>query len=648
MQAKILSALLALIMALSIVPAAAAAETETTDFAAYNEAAVPSAGDDEQIAPQAEPVTVGNVPAPVAVSDVPTAEEPTPIEKPTEAPTETPTEEPAAPKWPAISDFSSIQNGVKISWSAYTGAYQYRLYVKNGTKWTKIAQTTALSFNHTGLKNNTVYTYTVRALDRAGNFVSTYNTQGWDNRFLPAPTLTAVSSVYGGLKVSWQAVPNAAGYRLYVKNNNKWKFVCNTASTDYLDTNVTSDKSYTYTVRCLNEDFSVLTSYYNKDGKTGTYVAAPVVTKLENTASGVKLTWSKVSGAAQYRLYYRDGSVWRKVGDTTAATYTHSGLQDGTTYTYTLRPLSAKGTAVGAYYTAGWSIRYLAPPAITSVTAKKDGMLIQWNAVEGIGAYRLYRKSLGGSWAKIADVSDTSYTDATAPTNLPYAYTVRCLNEDNTFASYYIADTVYYDKTKALGTGYKTYNKQKYYFSAGKLMTNNIVGSKKLGYYYADKNGVCCTSEEIRLAAEYMMKYCKGATLQEKMKSGFMYMAKNFPYNRTYDHPKKAADLPALAIDMFTKEKGNCFRYAACFACTAAIAGYRTRVVIGTVGIYNSPHGWVEVYVDGQWLICDPDAQLPSYRQKDYAAYMMKKHYWSLKPTVKCELTISNGKAIWK
>lgn len=87
------------------------------------------------------------------------------------------------------------------------------------------------------------------------------------------------------------------------------------------------------------------------------------------------------------------------------------------------------------------------------------------------------------------------------------------------------------------------------------VVKNTIVGSKREGWYYADKNGVCCESEEMRLAAEYMMTYCKGDTLDQKMKSGFLYMAKNFPYHRTYDHPKKASDLPALAIDLFKNKK---------------------------------------------------------------------------------------------
>ena len=280
--------------------------------------------------------------------------------------------------------------------------------------------------------------------------------------------------------------------------------------------------------------------------------------------------------------------------------------------------------------------------------------------------YRLYRKTVNTSWSRLADVTEgTSYTDTSAKKGNVYSYTLRCLDKNGNLISSYISNTKYYHNgvlangkiavngkpyyfSKGLfRSGYQKINGKKYYYnSKGEVVKNTIVGSKREGWYYADKNGVCCESEEMRLAAEYMMTYCKGNTLNERMKTGFLYMAKNFPYHRTYDHPKKAADLPALAIDLFKNKKGNCFRYAAAFACTARIAGYRSRVVIGdTLG---SPHGWVEVLVNGKWLICDPDAQLPGYKVPDYKPYMMKKHYWTLNPHVKCEVTIENGKAVWK
>ena len=149
----------------------------------------------------------------------------------------------------------------------------------------------------------------------------------------------------------------------------------------------------------------------------------------------------------------------------------------------------------------------------------------------------------------------------------------------------------------------------------------------------------------MRLAAEFMMKYCKGDTRKEKMKYAFMYMANNFPYRRSYNHPTKASDIPELAIDMFKKRSGNCYRYAACFACIARIAGYRARVGIGSTG--GMPHGWTEVYVNGRWLICDVDANLPTYPYAPYSAYMMTSHFWQLTKNFSAECKVADGVAKW-
>ena len=301
---------------------------------------------------------------------------------------------------------------------------------------------------------------------------------------------------------------------------------------------------------------------------------------------------------------------------------------------------------------------------ISKVTAKDGDHLIEWKARDGVAAYRLYRKTLGGSWSRLFDsVTDASYQDKVEK-NTIYAYTLRYLDGEGELISDYLDDVKYYKNGKAVD-GKTEYNGKTYYFDNGhlrsglqringKLYYYNANGSLskdtlvKSGsdYYYADKNGVCCETEEIRLAAEFMYKYCKGDTLKAKMKSGFMYLADHFPYQRYYDPPVSALDMPRMATTCFKNRNANCYRYAAAFCCLARIAGYRARVAVGTTG--GLPHGWTEVYVDGRWLICDPDANIPKYNKADYAAYMMTYHFWQLSKSFSSELTIENGKAVWK
>ena len=568
-------------------------------------------------------------------------------------------------KAPTIYKIENTVTGSKISWGKCSGASKYRVYYLKNRSWKALGNTTATSFTHNKLKSETKYTYTVRCLDSKGNFASGYDKNGTSNIFLNPPKISSLANINGGVEIKWNTLKYADGYRVYRKTKNTgWTRIGNTEDNTFKDTNVKSGTAYTYTVRCVDEDGN-FASYFN-NGKSVTFVKTPTINKIENTATGSKISWGKCSGASKYRVYYLKNKSWKALGNTTATSFTHNKLKSETKYTYTVRCLDSKGNFASGYDKNGTSNTFIAPPAISKVSKAGKGNLVKWKSVPKAAGYRLYRKTVNTSWSRLADVTEgTSYTDTSAKKGNVYSYTLRCLDKNGNLISSYISNTKYYHNgvlangkitvngkpyyfSKGLfRSGYQKINGKRYYYnSKGEVVKNTIVGSKREGWYYADKNGVCCESEEMRLAAEYMMTYCKGNTLNERMKTGFLYMAKNFPYHRTYDHPKKAADLPALAIDLFKNKKGNCFRYAAAFACTARIAGYRSRVVIGdTLG---TPHGWVEVLVNGKWLICDPDAQLPGYKVPDYNPYMMKKHYWTLNPHVKCEVTIENGKAVWK
>ena len=568
-------------------------------------------------------------------------------------------------KAPTINKIENTVTGSKISWGKCSGASKYRVYYLKNKSWKALGNASATSFTHNKLKSETKYTYTVRCLDSKGNFVSGYDKNGTSNIFLNPPKISSLVNINGGVEIKWNTLKYADGYRVYRKTKNTgWTRIGNTEDNTFKDTNVKSGTAYTYTVRCVDEDGN-FASYFN-NGKSVTFVKTPTINKIENTATGSKISWGKCSGASKYRVYYLKNKSWKALGNASATSFTHNKLKSETKYTYTVRCLDSKGNFVSGYDKNGTSNTFIAPPAISKVSKAANGNLVKWNRVPDAAGYRLYRKTVNTSWSRLADVTEgTSYTDTTAKKGNVYSYTLRCLDKNGNLISSYISNTKYYHNgaladgkitvngkpyyfSKGLfRSGYQKINGKRYYYnSKGEVVKNTIVGSKREGWYYADKNGVCCESEEMRLAAEYMMTYCKGNTLNGRMKTGFLYMAKNFPYHRTYDHPKKASDLPALAIDLFKNKKGNCFRYAAAFACTARIAGYRSRVVIGdTLG---SPHGWVEVLVNGKWLICDPDAQLPGYKVPDYKPYMMKKHYWTLNPHVKCEVTIENGKAVWK
>ncbi len=565
---------------------------------------------------------------------------------------------------PVVTEIYNINNGSVIYWNACKGAARYGVFYHDDNGWHGIGTTTDTEYTVKGLKTNTAYTYTVRCLDSDGDFVSDFNREGWTNTYLAPPVITRVSSGVDGVDVEWKKLPGEARFRVYRKDpSHGWSRVGETAEGFFTDKSAQSGKTYSYTVRSITADSSKETSYYN-EGKSLYYVATPKISAAENGSGSVTLYWKECSGAKAYRVFHLTADGWKGLGNTSGTSYTHEGLKSSQTVTYTVRCLDGSGDFVSGYDKTGFVHRYIAPPVINSVVKAAKGYTVSWEAVEGVSSYRLYRRTVTSGWARLSDaVEGTSYTDAAAEANHLYTYTLRCLDEKGNTITDYIDDTVfyingavangnvtdsgntYYFENGHFRSGYQRIGGKLYYYENGKVQKDAIVGSSSEGWTYAGEDGVCCESEEIKLAAKFMMEKCKGNTRYERQKYGFLYMAKNFPYRRSYDHPKKASDIAPLAIDLYQRESGNCYRYAAAYACLAKIAGLRTRMCIGTTS--GLPHGWTEVMVDGTWYICDVDAQLPGYGYGDYKAYMMRSHFWGISATDKFELTIKDGKAIW-
>ena len=157
--------------------------------------------------------------------------------------------------------------------------------------------------------------------------------------------LTSAASVYGGVTVKWQKMTGAEKYRVFRKTEDTgWYKICDTTAVTYTDKVVDSDITYYYTVRCLTADGKRYTSPYDTEGVSVHYLAAPVISKMENVAKGTTLTWSPVAGVHNYRVFMKNGG-WKKVADTTDTSYTVTGLTAGTAYSFTVRGISEDGSS---------------------------------------------------------------------------------------------------------------------------------------------------------------------------------------------------------------------------------------------------------------------------------------------------------------
>ena len=554
---------------------------------------------------------------------------------------------------PRITACTPVQDGTLVTWKAVKGGVRYRLFCKNGSGWKAIGTTAGTSLTHTNPTPGEETVYTVRVTDANGNYISGYDPVGFASAYYAVPTPLSAQSVDGGVKISWDAVDGAKAYRVYVRNGSGWKGLGNTAATSFTDSNVISGSSYTYTVRAIDPDTGKLLSFFDRTGVSVRYVAAPVITGFTPAENGTAVTWGAVSGAQMYRLFYHNGTGWKTIGTTSGTSLTHTNPVDGKEYRYTVRATDANGNYISGFNAAGWTYRYIAPPAAVTVRKSQDGSVIEWEPVANAAAYCLYRKSFGGSWTAIARTQGTSFTDTAAPADTLCTYTLRTLDAEGQLSSYYLKDTLYYyngalanGRLPAGGTtlvfsdgrirqGYVTAGGKTYYYSAsGTLMKNGVVGSESEGYRYADASGAIDMTARLAVTQDgvnwnvldgvaYRVTTDKELTLHRALRlvsrltlttdTKAQKLRKCFDYlqTQTYEcNPRvphyRGMDWPIIyANDIFTTDGGNCFSYAAAFAFMAKAIGYTD-----VYACHSGGHGWTEIgglVYDSEWQRSHPE-----------------------------------------
>ena len=305
---------------------------------------------------------------------------------------------------------------------------------------------------------------------------------------LSTPQITSLKNTTGGVKLQWNKVNGAYGYRLYYRPaSGGWKRFKDTTATSFTDSSVVPNKTETYTIRCLDKDGNTI-SGFNSNGWSIKYVpVAPTISKLENTSSGIKLTWNKIAGVYGYRLYYKTSSGgWKRFKDTTATSFTDSGVSPNRTETYTIRCIDKNGNTVSGFYSKGWSKKYTpVAPTISKLDNTSGGIKLSWNKIAGVYGYRLYYKTSSGGWKRFKDTTATSFTDSGVSPNRTETYTIRCIDRNGNTVSGFNSNGWSIKYTPVAPTISKLENT-----SGGiKLTWNKIAGVYGYRLYYRPASG---------------------------------------------------------------------------------------------------------------------------------------------------------------
>ena len=340
---------------------------------------------------------------------------------------------------PELKETKAVAAGLKISWGEVQNAENYRVYVKNGKSWKYIGTTDNTYFVDENVYSGIKYTYTVRCSDKEDeSFTSYFNKDGISYTYLEVPQIAVITNEANGAKVSWNKIPGAAKYRVYIKNGADWKFIGSTSGTSLIHKITTSNVDYTYTVLAVDKS-GTSRSTYNKDGVENKFVAAPVLNPVKGSVSGNVVSWDAVDGAEKYAVYVKSSKGWNRIATTNKTSFTDKNVKSGVKYTYTVRCLGKDGEFVSSYNKTGVNNIYISTPKITKITNTASGAQIEWNKVAGAAKYRVYVKTSSG-WSVVGNTSATSLTHKISKTNVKYTYTVRAYTSDGKCYSSFYSD----------------------------------------------------------------------------------------------------------------------------------------------------------------------------------------------------------------
>ena len=334
-------------------------------------------------------------------------------------------QKPSAPSGLSVSNTIA---SLTLKWNVVTDATGYEIY-RAGTdgKYSKITTVTSTSYVDTNVKNNTQYSYKIKAYNAAG--ASAFSTDASLKKTQISVSNLKADANGSKVQLSWTGgVTGAEGYVIYRRTEGgSYTEIGRTSGNTYSDT-ISAGIKYYYTVAVYSGSRTE-----GKCPEVGVmYLAEPAVTGASNITSGVQVKWSKVTGATGYIVYHKGaGKGWARIADIkdgSTVNYTDTTAASGTTYTYTVRAYN-KDTM--SDWNSTKSLMRISDTTLTGASNITSGVQVKWSQVTGATGYIVYRKGAGKGWGRIADIksgSTVSYTDTTAASGTTYTYTVRAYN----------------------------------------------------------------------------------------------------------------------------------------------------------------------------------------------------------------------------
>ena len=309
-----------------------------------------------------------------------------------------------------------------------------------------------------GLTNGTTYYFYLQASNSRGDSdYSAYKTATPAATAPSAPTaLTVTAEADQSVSLSWGAPTTDGGsaltkYRVNYSNGGpETLFLDNIdpTTTTATVTGLTNGTTYNFYVYAFNNAGGTPSASIpaTTTGTPATVPSAPQTLAVTSHGDGsVSLSWvepASTGGSAltEYTIIYNDGSdhtFTRAPGDVLNTTETVTGLTNGTTYTFTVYAVNAKGTSAASNTATGTPSTVPGPPTSPAVTAHTSSSVsLSWvapanNGGSALTSYTIFYNS-GGSDTQFVRASgdelNVTETVTGLAANTPYTFKIYANN----------------------------------------------------------------------------------------------------------------------------------------------------------------------------------------------------------------------------
>ncbi|MBC7546725.1 fibronectin type III domain-containing protein [Candidatus Saccharibacteria bacterium] len=326
---------------------------------------------------------------------------------------------------------------VTLAWNSSTddvGVSGYRVY-RNGTL---IASPNGTTYTATGLSVNATYSFTVLAFDAAGNASNqsaplTANSAADTTAPSIPQNLRTTDIKDTSLAIAWNSSTDDVGvvaYKLYRDG----VLVASPSTTSYTDTNLQPITGYRYTVRATDAAGNTSADSLALNATTAYDTTAPSIPQnLRTTAqtdSSITLSWDASTdnvGVSGYDLYR--GSTL--ITTTSGLTYTDTGLNVQTGYTYKLRAHDASGnnsvdSVPNNTTTLADHVAPSIPNGLASSATTTSATDVTWNAASddiAVTGYRIYRNGVF-----LAATTTLTFSDGALHYGRSYSYEITAVD----------------------------------------------------------------------------------------------------------------------------------------------------------------------------------------------------------------------------